>query len=305
MIEAKDIAAIGGAKARADICAAVADFIDAFGALYKLDMPARLHHFLGQCCVESAGFSTLEENLNYSVEGLKKTFGRHRISTADCERYGAIKGKRSANKSAIANLIYGGEFGKKQLGNTEPGDGWEFRGSSIKQITGRSNFRAFTKWIRKLFPDAPDFEAHPDLLRTLEWAVWPAVWYWVERRCYEFADRNDGAGLTKKINGGTNGLKERDAATRLSERVIGSRVPEPQGSPPARVPVFGVSDKPEAASAIPEKDGAVKPAISAPMKVTAAGGIGAAVTSAVLWFHCSLPQWFIDWAGYAAKCVQP
>ncbi|WP_198474939.1 hypothetical protein [Aquamicrobium zhengzhouense] len=82
------------------------------------------------------------ENLNYSVEGLLKTFGRHRITEAQARRYGRTN-NQPANQEAIANIIYGGEWGLKNLGNTKPGDGWRYRGRGLPQITGRSNYTKF------------------------------------------------------------------------------------------------------------------------------------------------------------------
>lgn len=84
----------------------------------------------------------VRENLNYSVSGLLKTFGRHRISRADAERYGR-SGSRKADQVAIANTIYGGEWGRKNLGNTQSGDGWKYRGGGLPQVTGRANFEKF------------------------------------------------------------------------------------------------------------------------------------------------------------------
>ena len=78
------------------------------------------------------------ESLNYSVEALISKFSRERISVADAQRYGRAAGQ-VANQEAIANLIYGGAWGRKNLGNTEPGDGWKFRGRSWPQFTGRRN----------------------------------------------------------------------------------------------------------------------------------------------------------------------
>ena len=106
-----------------------------------------LAHWLGQMFVQSKGFTTREESLNYSAQGLLDTFGRHRISKADAETFGridkVIAGKRTtvrpAHQNAIANIVYGGEWGRKNLGNTEPGDGWRFRGFGDKRIAGREN----------------------------------------------------------------------------------------------------------------------------------------------------------------------
>lgn len=84
----------------------------------------------------------VRENLNYSASGLLKAFGRHRISAADARRYGR-SGSRKADQVAIANCIYGGEWGRKYLGNTEPGDGWRYRGGGLPQLTGRANYRKY------------------------------------------------------------------------------------------------------------------------------------------------------------------
>jgi putative chitinase len=166
-----------------------------------------LAHWLGQMFVESAGFTTREESLNYSVDGLLKTFGRHRISEADARKYGRAPG-RPANQEAIANLIYGGEWGRKNLGNTQPGDGWRFRGSGDKQITGRANIVAsgFT----------------PEQLRTDPVASANAsAEFFVRVGCAAPALRDDVSGVTKKVNGGFNGLAARDKATAAAKKVVG------------------------------------------------------------------------------------
>lgn len=79
--------------------------------------------FLANINVESAGLTVLTENLNYSTEALISKFGRHRISIADAKKYGR-NASHPANQEMIANILYGGEFGSKNLGNTEPTDGW-------------------------------------------------------------------------------------------------------------------------------------------------------------------------------------
>lgn len=102
-----------------------------------------LAYILATPYLETGGkMQPIRENLNYSVDGLLKTFGRHRISEADARRYGRAGG-RPANQEAIANIIYGGEWGRENLGNTQPGDGWRFRGGGLAQITGRANYGKF------------------------------------------------------------------------------------------------------------------------------------------------------------------
>lgn len=163
-----------------------------------------LAHCLGQMHVESKGFSTLTESLNYSVDGLLKTFGRHRISEADCRRYGRIDGVRPADQESIANIVYGGEWGRKNLGNTQPGDGWRYRGSGVKQITGRANTEASGY--------SPE-ELRTDIVKSCE----AAAHFFVSHGCVAPAQRNDVRGVTLKVNGGLNGLDarfERTAAAR-------------------------------------------------------------------------------------------
>lgn len=84
------------------------------------------------------------ESLNYSVQGLLNTFGRHRISAEDANRLGRKPGEGAlpvTRQRAIANIIYGGEWGKKNLGNTEADDGWKYRGRGMDHCTGRRNYR--------------------------------------------------------------------------------------------------------------------------------------------------------------------
>ncbi len=101
--------------------------------------------------------------------------------------------------------------GRSDLGNTLPGDGKRYKGRSLIQLTGRSNYRAFTKWVQYYVPDAPDFEAKPELVATWPWAAWAVFYYWDTRTLNIYADRDDLVGLTKKVNGGTNGLSDRAA----------------------------------------------------------------------------------------------
>lgn len=160
--------------------------------------------FLGQIHVESGGFERVVESLNYKASALKALFGRHRISLADCDRFGRTK-DHPADQKALANILYGGEFGRKQLGNTEPGDGWRFRGRGLKQLTGRDNYRSFSRaWLgdESLLAD-PDRVARPD------GAVASAVWFWTSKQLNAEADRGTVESVTKIVNGGAIGLTER------------------------------------------------------------------------------------------------
>lgn len=189
---------------------ALPNTVDALEAAIRaypaLTNPKVLDDWLGQMWVESKGFSTMVENLNYSVEGLRATFGRHRISDAECAAYGRKPGQ-PANQKAIANIVYGGEWGRINLGNTELTDGWDFRGSGFKQITGRRNTAAsgFTA-----------VELRTDVFK----AALAAAKFFIDAGCVAPALRGDISGVTKKVNGGHNGLAERAAKTASARNVI-------------------------------------------------------------------------------------
>lgn len=92
--------------------------------------------------IETGGtYEPLSENLNYSVASLTSKFP-NRISVADAQKYGR-SAMQPANQEAIANTIYGGNWGKENLGNTQTGDGWKYRGRGLTQITGRRNYAKF------------------------------------------------------------------------------------------------------------------------------------------------------------------
>lgn len=99
-----------------------------------------------------------------------------------------------------------------ELGNTRPGDGLRHLGRGDIQCTGRGNYRALTVRTRaRLGEDAPDFEAAPRLLESAEWASVSGADYWINRRLNVHADADDMLTLTRRINGGTNGLAHRQA----------------------------------------------------------------------------------------------
>lgn len=183
----------------------------------EITTPLRLAHALAQQSVETGGFSTLTESMNYSVRALLLLFSRSRISRADAEKFGRKPGERSLSierQSAIANILYGGSFGREQLGNTEPGDGWRFRGRGIKQTTGRYNYGQ-VKSITGI-----DVISHPELLSQPDTGVRAGCIYWEVHKCNELADQDDILALTKRINGGTNGLDQRKAALARAKEIV-------------------------------------------------------------------------------------
>lgn len=167
---------------------------------WGIDTVRELASFLANIAVESADLTQMSESLNYSVDGLLKTFGRHRISVEQAQAYGRTA-TRKANQEVLANILYGGEWGRKNLGNTMPGDGWLFRGYGPKQITGRGNCQRFADAIGKRVTDIPAY------LRTREGGCDGAGWFWkshgLDAKAATPGVRDDRIA----INGGTNGLE--------------------------------------------------------------------------------------------------
>jgi putative chitinase len=169
---------------------------------YKINTPLRLAHFFAQTDHESLGFTKLKENLNYSVDGLLETFRRERISELDCKRLGRTE-TRKANQETIANIIYGGYYGRVNLGNIKIGDGFKYIGRGYMHTTGRANYAELSK------DTGVDYLSNPEWLEREADALLSACWFWKSNNCNSFADKDDLVGLTKKINGGKNGLVER------------------------------------------------------------------------------------------------
>lgn len=177
---------------------------------YGIDTPKRQAHFIGQIGTESRGFQSVQESLNYSVAGLA-IFGL-RLTAAQREQLGRKPGEKALSperQAAIANIVYGGRFG-----NNLNGDGWKYRGRGLKQITFKSNYEECGKALGLNLVDSPD------LLLQDKYAALSAGWFWKANGCNQFADAGDVNGLTRRINGGLNGLQDRIDRTKRAEGVL-------------------------------------------------------------------------------------
>jgi putative chitinase len=259
MITVKDLLAISGKRKGNAVTQQIADAFNKHAARFDVTTQKRISQFLANVSHETGGFTQLEENLNYSVSGLLKTFGRHRISKADAERLGRTS-TRKANQKAIANILYGGEWGRKNLGNTQPNDGWDFRGSGPGQATGRANFQKVQD------ETGLPVVADPDLLRSAENGMIAALTLWQKWGLNELADSGQTDAIRRRWNGGTLGLQEvRDCYARA--RALDLSVPMVvEVAKPAPVP------PPKPAHA-PSPDAAGKVA------ATAAVGLAAAIAA--------------------------
>lgn len=170
-----------------------------------------LADFLPEVIHETSGLTRLEENLNYSVQGLLVTFGRHRISETQARIYGRDVG-RVANQQAIANIIYGGTFGREKLGNVAPGDGWLFRGRGLIQVTGRANYKRLGPML------GVDLLAQPELLAQPMLALRSAVLWWEDR--IPDSMLGETTSIRARVNGGDLGLEKVLKLTTLAKAAV-------------------------------------------------------------------------------------
>lgn len=168
---------------------------------YKMT-PNRASHFFGQTSHETGHFKAFSENLNYSADGLMKVFPRYFKTLVDAKAY-----ERKPEK--IANRVYGSRMGN---GDEASGDGYKFRGRGALQLTGKSNYEAFSKFLNK-----PEILTNPDLVAT-EYAFESAIFFFDKNGLWAICDKGIDdltiTAITKKINGGTNGLEERKTLTK-------------------------------------------------------------------------------------------
>lgn len=174
----------------------------------QINTPERVCHFLATIAVESSELRAVEENLNYSAEGLRKTFGKYFKTMAVARSY-------ERHPQQIANRVYANRYGN---GNEASGDGWRFRGRGLIQYTFRSNYREYSKWC------GYDVEKQPELLALPKGAARSACHYYQAHGCNELAD---GGGMDavfrairKKVNGGTNGLEAVKLYYQRAKKVI-------------------------------------------------------------------------------------
>ena len=110
--------------------------------------------------------------------------------------------------------------GRLDLGNTEAGDGYRYRGRGLIQTTGRANYAATRDGLLQFVPLVPDFEASPELLEATRWASLSAAWYWHAHGCNALADAGEFMRVTRAINGGTNGYEDRLALWELASKAL-------------------------------------------------------------------------------------
>jgi putative chitinase len=163
---------------------------------FGIDGPLRLSHFLSQCAHESGNFKFLRENLNYSADGLRKIFPKYFPTLEAANKY-------ARQPEKIANKVYGSRMGN---GDEASGDGFKFRGRGYIQLTGKDNYAAFDKFVDD------DIMADPDLVAT-KYPLTSAAFFFHKNKLWDVCDKGHGddivLAVTKRVNGGTHGLADR------------------------------------------------------------------------------------------------
>jgi putative chitinase len=169
-------------------------------AYYKMT-PERAAHFFAQTAHESGNFKAFAENLNYGAAGLTGIFKKYFPTTEKALLY-----ERKPEK--IANLVYGNRMGN---GDEASGDGFKFRGRGALQLTGKDNYKVFSEYLKN-----PEIMTNPDLVAT-EFAFESAIFFFDRNKLWDICDKGVNKdtilALTKRINGGTHGLADREEKT--------------------------------------------------------------------------------------------
>lgn len=170
----------------------------------NIDTPLRICHFLAQIIHESGHLKSNSENLNYSAKALISVFGKYFKTDAESEKY-------ARKPEMIANKVYANRMGN---GNEVSGDGWKYRGRGLIQLTGKTNYINCGKDLNI------DIVNNPDLLLEPKYSLLSACWFWNKNSLNTFADKDDIIAITKKINGGTNGLSDRQKNLYIAKSII-------------------------------------------------------------------------------------
>lgn len=168
--------------------------------------------FIAQAGHESGGFSRLVESFNYSISGLVGFVRAGRLTQDQANALGRRQGEPSlplVRQRAIANLVY-----SKRMGNNGPGDGYNFRGRGLIQITGLTNYRDCGNGLKV------DLVTQPELLAQDEYAARSAAWFFAKKGGLKYT--GDLARVTQIINGGQNGIDDRRVRYLTAKKALSS-----------------------------------------------------------------------------------
>jgi len=183
------------------------EWIDAINETFDrfdISTPERQASFLGQCAHESAGFTALKENLNYSAEGLTKVWPKRFPSLDVAQPY-------HRNPEKIANKVYADRMGN---GDEASGEGFKYRGRGLIQLTGKDNYEACGEAL------GADLVGDPDQVSSPKFAALSAGWFWDKNKLNQYADSKEMTTLTKPMKDDTHGIDDRIARTQHAIDVL-------------------------------------------------------------------------------------
>jgi putative chitinase len=192
MIDSHVLLSLGVSSADAD---KYLPFINMTMVKREINTPVRQAMFLSQLAHESGNFKFVVENLNYSADALRRVFGKYFPTEELANQY-------ARQPERIANRVYASRMGN---GDEASGEGWKYRGRGLIQLTGKDNYASFSMQADNNALVEPDLVAQPEL------AVDSAGWFWTTNRLNQLADTGDVKAVTRRINGGFNGLADREA----------------------------------------------------------------------------------------------
>lgn len=172
-------------------------YIDALNSLlpkYDINTPLRISHFLAQVLHESGHLKYNKENLNYSASALRSVFGKYFKTDEEANDY-------ARQPERIANRVYANRMGN---GNEASGDGWKYAGKGLIQLTGKANYTECGTSLGLDLISCPEA-----IITSPDACVETTCWFWNKHNLNLLADKDDIIAITKKINGGLNGIDDR------------------------------------------------------------------------------------------------
>ncbi len=209
----------------------IVEIMNRYAEVYEIDTPLRVAHFLSQIGHES-GFKIIEENGSYKARRMRQVFGckggskNYNADKDDCtagrlrEKLWVEENTYAGNAGNLLGYVYASRLGN---GDEASGDGYRYRGRGMMQLTGKTNYAAFTNAHNQKNPDDPrDFVESPDLLVTdHQYGIESAFYFWDARNLNAVADADDVRDVTIKVNGGLNGLPDREARLKNVKEALG------------------------------------------------------------------------------------
>jgi len=204
--------ALSLSKLEKDLPISVLRQIKPMAKKFRIKSNLRLAHFLAQCAHESVDFKVTRENLNYSAKGLLRVFGK-RFDKTSAEAY-------ARKPEKIANKVYSNRMGN---GDENSGDGWKYSGKGYIQLTGKINYTNFSKFINE------DCVANPDLVAT-KYPLASAAFFFDSNDLWALCDKGANydtlVAVTRRVNGGINGLADRELKFKKYSKLLGLKYSE-------------------------------------------------------------------------------